>query len=136
MGCLAIASRQASLLMFLAAACLLPVTAHAQPSVETARCQAFLGAWSGTWSQGYYGTQWIHVTEVSQDCVARIAYNPTGSDVPVISTPFQVTNGVIQFVCHRAREGLCRLEVVDAELRVRYAEPSGFVNLGVFRKQP
>lgn len=114
-----------------AAACLLPWLAQAQP----ASCAGFLGAWSGTWSQGFYGTQWIHVTEVSPDCVARVAYNPTGPEVPAASSLLPVTGGVIEFPC-RGAVGSCRMEVVEAELRVRYSDANGFVNQAVFRKQP
>ena len=121
-----------SLRRLLAAACLLPLGVQAQP----ASCAGFLGAWAGTWSQGFYGTQWIHVTEVSPDCIARVAYNPTGSEVPAWSSEVPVTGGVIEFSCNRGSGGTCRLELADAEMRVRYSEPSGFVNLGVFRKQP
>ncbi len=120
----------------LAATSLLPCLAHAQASIDQANCQDFLGTWSGAWAQGYYGTQWISVTEVSQNCVAKVAYSPTGSNVPTASGQFQVINGVIEFVCHRANLGLCRLELVDGKLQIRYSEPSGFVNQGLFIKQP
>ena len=92
----------------LAAACLLPLAALAQPGAAPAGCAAFLGSWSGTWSNGFYGTQWIHVTEVSPDCVVRIAYNPTGPEVPATSSLLPVRDGAIEFACNRGTGGTCR----------------------------
>ena len=37
------------------------------------------------------------------------------------------------FDCN-VRGGTCRLEVVDEVLQFTYTDPSGFVNIGVFRK--
>jgi hypothetical protein len=113
-------------------ACAWLSTAQAQPEA----CARFLGSWSGKWSQGFYGTQWIHITAVSPHCIAQVGYNPTGPDIPPVRHPIAINDGVIEFVCHPARSGTCRLEFIDGELQVRYAEPSGFENLGVFRRQP
>jgi hypothetical protein len=113
-------------------ACSWLCAAQAQPEA----CTRFLGSWSGTWSQGFYGTQWIHITAVSPDCVAQVGYNPTGPEIPPVRHPLAINDGVIEFGCHPARSGTCRLELIDGELRARYAEPSGFENLGVFRRQP
>lgn len=115
-----------------AIACTWFPAAQAQPEA----CTRFLGTWSGTWSQAFYGTQWIHITAVSPECIAQVGYNPTGPEVPAERHALPIKDGVIEFVCHRARSGTCRLELVDGELRARYVEPSGFENLGVFRKQP
>lgn len=106
--------------------------AQAQPEA----CTKFLASWSGTWSQGFYGTQWIHITAVSPECIAQVGYNPTGSEIPAVRHPLAINNGVIEFVCHVARSGTCRFEFIAGELRARYSEPSGFENLGVFRRQP
>jgi hypothetical protein len=107
-----------------AIACAWLSAAHAQPEA----CTSFLGSW--------YGTQWIHITAVSPDCIAQVGYNPTGPEIPTERHALAIKDGAIEFVCHRARSGTCRLELIDGELRARYAEPSGFENLGVFRKQP
>jgi hypothetical protein len=115
-----------------AIACVWLSAAQAQPEA----CTRFLGSWAGTWSQGFYGTQWIHITAVSPDCIAQVGYNPTGLDIPAVRHSLAIKDGVIEFVCHQARGGTCRFELVDGELRARYAEPSSFENLGVFRKQP
>lgn len=118
--------------MLAAIACVGLSAAQAQSDA----CTRFVGSWSGTWSQGYYGTQWIHITSVSPDCIAQVGYNPAGPDIPAVRHAFAIKDGVIEFVCHRAQNGTCRLEVIAGELRARYFEPSGFENLGVFRRQP
>lgn len=124
--------RSALKLLPVAITCAWLTTAQAQPEA----CTRFLGSWSGTWSQGMYGTQWIHITAVSPDCIAQVGYNPTGPDIPGVLHALAIKDGAIQFVCNAGRSGTCRLELIDNDLRARYAEPSGFENLGVFRKQP
>lgn len=106
----------------------------AQPAAEIAPpvCTAFLGQWSGTWSQGYYGTQRIHVTHVSADCIATLAYSPTEAP-PTVAKQLAIQDGAINFACN-IPGGACRMEVVGDELRFTYREPGGFVNNGVFRK--
>jgi hypothetical protein len=115
----------------LAAACFLPCVCFAQAVPRT--CADFAGSWSGTWSQGSYGTQWIHVTEVSDDCVARIAYSPYAA-APSSTALVPIKAGVMQFTCHTGTGGTCRLEIREGELQVAYTDPSGFVNNGIFRK--
>lgn len=100
------------------------MTALDQPS--------FHGFWSGTWSQGFYGTQLIHVTHVSDQCVATLAYSPTEA-LPRLTREVPIEAGVMAFGCN-VPGGACRLEVKDGELRFTYTDPSGFVNTGTFRK--
>ena len=100
---------------------------------ERAACDQFLGLWSGTWSQGYYGTQRIHVTHVSDQCVATLAYSPTEA-MPQSARAIPINAGVMAFGCN-VPGGTCRLEVQDGELRFTYTDPSGFVNRGVFHKE-
>ena len=118
--------------LLVAIACTWLSAAQAQPEA----CTGFLGSWSGTWSQGMYGTQWIHITAVSPDCIAQVGYNPTGPDVPAVKHALAIKDGIIEFVCNPGRSGTCRLELKDGGLQARYADPSGFENLGNFRKQP
>lgn len=99
--------------------------------LQPSACTNFLGSWSGTWSQGFYGTQRIEVTQVSEDCVATLAYSPTEA-APTTAHQLPIKDGVIAFPCNAG--GTCRLEVVGAELRFTYREPSGFVNNGTFRR--
>ena len=119
-----------------AAACLGALAAQAQPVSVPAACGQFLGSWSGTWSQGFCGRQWIHVLDVSADCIAQVAYNPTGPDVPPQRHAMPVRDGAIEFACNAGTGGTCRLEIVGGELKTRYSDPSGFVNEGTFRKLP
>ena len=95
-------------------------------------CSAFLGFWSGTWSQGYYGTQRIHVTNVSDQCVATLAYSPTEA-APRVEHFMPIKDGVIAFGCN-VPGGACRMEVKEGELVFTYTDPSGFVNTGTFRR--
>ena len=106
----------------------------AQPDTRTTppACADFVGQWSGTWSQGFYGTQRIHVTQVTSDCIATLAYSPTEA-MPTVAHQLAIKDGVIAFACN-VPGGTCRMEVLGGELRFTYAEPSGFVNEGVFRK--
>lgn len=115
--------------MLLLAACGAPPAVLAQ-----ATCADFLGHWSGTWSQGFYGKQRIHITEVSPQCVATLAYSPTEA-VPTVAHQLPIRDGVIAFACN-GPAGQCRLEVQGEVLRFTFTDPSGFVNVGTFRKEP
>jgi len=117
-----------------AVACLVPALCFGQPAPDTVppACAAFLGAWSGTWSQGFYGTQRIHVSHVSDQCVATLSYSPTEA-TPQVAHSIPIQEGVMAFGCS-VPGGTCRLEVKDGELRITFTAPSGFVNTGVFRK--
>lgn len=121
---------------FVLAACVLAHAAFAQaaPAEVPPACASFLGAWSGTWSQGQYGKQRIHVTHVSEQCIATLAYSPTEA-MPERSHPMQIRDGVIAFACN-VPFGTCRIEVVDDVLRFTYKDPSGLVNVGTFRRDP
>jgi len=110
-------------------ACFAQVATEVQPP---AACTNFLGHWLGTLSQGYYGKQRIHVTHVTDECIATLAYSPTEA-APTVAHRLPVKDGFIAFGCN-VPGGTCRLEVVGAELRFTYTDPSGFVNNGVFRK--
>jgi hypothetical protein len=103
-------------------------------SVPSPACTGFLGHWSGTWSQGFYGKQRIHVTHVSDDCVATLAYSPTEA-APTATHQLQIKEGIIAFPCN-IQGGVCRMEVLGDELKFTYREPSGFVNQGTFRRGP
>lgn len=114
-------------LFALAACCAGP--AFAAPPAECAR---FLGDWSGQWSQGFYGTQRIHITHVSDQCVATLAYSPTEAP-PERSQQIPIEGGAMTFRCSTPGS-VCRLEVKDDTLRATVTVPSGFVNEGVFRR--
>jgi|CXWL01.1.fsa_nt_gi hypothetical protein len=103
------------------------------PASVPVECAQFLGSWSGEWSKGVYGTQWIHVTAVSEQCLANVAYS-AWSAVPPATRPIPIDGGVMVFPCNAATGGTCRLEIKGTELLATYTDPSGFMNSGVFRK--
>ncbi|MBX3660646.1 MAG: hypothetical protein KF740_19600 [Ramlibacter sp.] len=116
-----------------ATACLTPCLCLGQAHDS---CGQFKGAWTGMWSQGFYGQQWIHVTEVTETasgCMAQVAYSPVGAP-PATTYPIPVRDGVMQFQCNAGTGGVCRLEIQRGELLARYSDPTGFVNTGIFRK--
>ena len=123
--------------LLVAISCLVPYLcfgqAAAAPASVPVACAQFLGSWTGTWTHGVYGTQWIHVTAVSEQCLANVAYS-SWSAVPPTTRPIPINAGVMQFSCNAGTGGTCRLEVKGAELLATYTDPSGFVNSGVFRK--
>lgn len=111
--------------------CVAPALADGERAPS--ECTAFLGRWAGRWSQGFYGTQYIDVTDVSAQCIATLAYRPT--EAPA-STSYQVPirDGAMQFDCN-VPGSTCRLEINDGALRFTYTETSGFVNVGMFYKK-
>lgn len=113
--------------------CLCWGQSSATPASVPVACAQFLGSWTGTWSHGVYGTQWIHVTAVSERCIADVAYT-AWSAVPPTTRPIPINDGVMAFTCNEGTGGTCRLEIKGAELLATYTDPSGFVNSGVFRK--
>lgn len=103
------------------------------PGWALAQCDQFIGSWAGTWSQGQYGTHRLHVTHVSDQCIATLTYDFT--EVPsgvVYQVPIRA--GVMSFACNLPG-GSCRLEVRDDVLSFTYRDPSGFENRGTFRRQ-
>ena len=90
--------------------------------------------WSGTFSLGFYGKQRIHVTHVSGQCVATLAYSPTEA-MPESSHRIAIEAGAMTFACS-VPGSTCRLEVKEDTLHLTVTTPSGFVNTGIFRKGP
>ena len=124
-------ARTASFLL----AALLPCVCFGQqtaPEPETRTCREFAGLWTGTFAQGQYGPQRIHVREVSDQCAAKLVYNPAeGKPETIYEIPIRA--GAMEFACS-IPGGQCRLEYKDGELLFTFRGPSGFVNTGVFRK--
>jgi hypothetical protein len=115
---------------FAAPACFGTAAAEAVPP----ECSRYLGNWSGAWSLGFYGTQRLHVTHVSAQCVATLAYSPTEA-LPQSASQVPIQDGVMTFRCSVPGSS-CRLEVKEDELHLTVTTPSGFVNTGVFRREP
>ncbi|TWO68510.1 hypothetical protein FN976_23040 [Caenimonas sedimenti] len=122
--------------LLLAAVCLVPHLCLGQEGTRSVppECARFLGLWSGTLSLGFYGKQRIHVTQVSDQCVATLAYSPTEA-MPESSSQIPIQAGVMTFACS-VPGSTCRLEVKEDALHLTVTTPSGFVNTGVFRKAP
>jgi hypothetical protein len=103
------------------------------PAPHAPTCHQFAGLWTGTFTQGQYGMQRIHVRHVSEQCVGKLAYNPAeGKPETVYEIPIRA--GAMEFACS-VPGGSCRLEYKDGELLFTFGDPSGFVNTGVFRKE-
>ncbi len=120
---------------WLLAALLVPQVCAAQAPAEIVPpdCAKFLGKWAGTWSQGFYGTQRIHVTHVSPQCIATLAYSPTEA-LPQSSSQVAIQDGVMTFRCSVPGSS-CRLEVKEDQLHLSVTTPSGFVNTAVFPRE-
>jgi hypothetical protein len=120
-------------LHLLAAATLsVPLACAAQAAAPA--CADFVGDWTGTWSQGFYGRQRIVVPQVSEQCVATLAYSPTEA-MPTVWHQMPIRDGVIDFACN-GPAGRCRIEARGETLHFTFTDPSGFVNVGTFRKKP
>ena len=120
---------------WLLAGALLPQLCFGQATATAAppACAKFLGHWAGTWSQGFYGTQRIHVTHVSEQCMATLAYSPTEA-APQSAHQIPIEDGVMTFRCSVPGSS-CRLEVKEDELHLMVTTPSGFANTGIFRRE-
>jgi hypothetical protein len=103
------------------------------PEPDARACHHFAGLWTGTFTQGQYGPQRIDVRHVSQQCIAKVVYNPAeGKPETVHEIPIRA--GAMEFACS-VPGGLCRLEHRDGELFFTFEDRSGFVNTGAFRKE-
>ena len=104
----------------------------ASPEATAGSCEQFLGLWEGAFSQGQYGTQRIEVKEVSDQCLAKLVYNPIEGRPETVHV-LPIRSGAMVFPCS-VPGGRCHLVHKDGELAFRFEDPSGFVNTGVFRK--
>lgn len=81
-----------------------------------APCAAFYGGWSGTWSQGNFGAQWLRVVAVDVNCIAKLSYRDSKA-IPKVFQTAEIKNGG-----------------KGADLWGNYSNSSGGSNNGVFRK--
>jgi hypothetical protein len=100
-----------------------------------AGCAAFFGVWSGTWSQGNFGAQWLRVAGVDSGCVARYSYRGSNT-VPGSYEVKEIKDEKLSFVCNPSTGGTCIFSLHGDELWGSYSNPSGGTNSGVFRKIP
>jgi hypothetical protein len=104
------------------------------PGPDAPACTQFAGVWTGAFSQGQYGPQRIDVRNVTPQCLAQVVHNPReGAPETVYELP--IRNGAMEFACS-IPGGRCRLELQGGELLFTFGDPTGFVNTGVFRRQP
>lgn len=100
-----------------------------------ASCASFSGKWTGTWTQGGVGQNWLWVAKVEANCTAKIAYlgrNRTPSSFETVD----IKDGVLQWLCNQSTGGTCVLKYQGDELLASYSNPSGGVNNAVFRRIP
>jgi hypothetical protein len=99
-------------------------------------CAAFYGQWSGTWSQGGFGEQYLRVAEVKlagDKCVARYSYG--GVKTTVAKDTVEFSPDALTFLCNKSTGGTCIFERKGSELWASYSNPSGGRNSAVFRQK-
>ncbi len=98
-------------------------------------CASFFGVWTGTWSQGNFGEQWLRVAGVDSACVARYSYRDSNV-VPRSYEVKEIKDERLSFVCNPSTGGTCIFSLHGDELWGSYSNASGGTNSGVFRKAP
>lgn len=112
----------------------LAISKIAPPSPDVpAACAGFVGPWTGVWSIGDAGRQWLWVSEVDANCSAKIAYLDS-LRVPSGYGKAQISDGVLSFVCNRSTGGTCNFEQVGNDLWANYSNSGGGRNSAVFKK--
>jgi hypothetical protein len=91
-------------------------------------CAFFFGTWTGTWSVGSAGQNWLRVVGVDANCIAKITYSGG-----IVETT-EIKRGVLSFLCNKSTEGTCNFERHGDDLWGSYHNPAGGTNNGVFRK--
>jgi hypothetical protein len=107
------------------------------PEGVSAQCAAFHGHWSGSWSQGGVGQQFLRVVEVRAlgggGCQVRFSYSSSRS--PLVATQVvAVDSGSIAFVCNPTTGGTCVFRPAGNELTASYTNPAGGTNSATFRR--
>jgi hypothetical protein len=98
-----------------------------------ASCAAFSGKWTGTWSYGGIGQQWLWIMNIDTKCVAKIAY--LSSNCPPTSFEMvEIKDGVLEWICNKSTSGTCVLKRNGNDLWANYHNPSGGTNAAVFSK--
>ena len=100
-----------------------------------AACAALFGNWSGTWTQGGVGRQWLRIIGVDAACVATYAY--VGFErIPAAYDKATITDGRLSFVCNRSTGGTCVFERRGDTLSANYSNPGGGSNSASFARLP
>ncbi len=98
-----------------------------------ASCAAFFGGWTGTWSQGNFGPQWLRVFAVEANCVAKLSYT-NSENVPNVFITTEIKDGVLSFVCNSSTGGTCVFKRDKDVLQGTYSNPAGGRNNATFKK--
>lgn len=98
-----------------------------------ASCASFFGGWTGTWSQGGFGAQWLRIVSVDAKCIAKFTYSSSKTIMNDFQTA-EIKQGELSFVCNKSTGGTCVFERHGAELWGSYSNSGGGRNNGVFRK--
>jgi hypothetical protein len=117
------------------------VLADAQAAVAIAKpaenvppaCAAFSGKWSGMWSQGGIGQQWLWIMSIDNKCMAKIAY-VSSNNPPTSFEMVEIKDGTLEWICNRSTQGTCVMKRNGNDLWANYHNPSGGVNSAVFSK--
>lgn len=95
-----------------------------------ASCGSFSGEWTGSWSQGGIGQQWLWVAAVDANCMAKYAYL-SHSRPPERFRTAEIKNGALSVSCGGG--GACIFERHGDSLWARYSGSQG-TNSAVFEK--
>ncbi len=98
-----------------------------------AACASLVGQWSGTWSQGGIGQNWLWVVAIDANCTAKFAYLSHERPPKGFATA-QIKDGALSFVCNSSTGGTCVFDRHGEELWARYSNSSGGTNSAVFTR--
>ncbi|MBI5109554.1 MAG: hypothetical protein HZA62_12490 [Rhodocyclales bacterium] len=96
-------------------------------------CAAFSGKWSGMWSYGGIGQQWLWIMNIDSRCMAKIAYQP-GNTPPTSFEMVEIKDGTLEWICNKSTMGTCVMKRNGNDLWANYHNPSGGTNAAVFSK--
>lgn len=104
------------------------------PSTDVPKdCADFFGTWSGSWSQGNFGEQWLRVISVDNKCVAKYSYLPS-KNTPRFFETVEIKKGILSFICNKSTGGICNFERRGEKIWGNYNNSGGGSNSGVFQK--
>lgn len=98
-----------------------------------AECVSFGGEWTGKWSQGGIGQQWLWVMEIDAKCNVKLAYL-SHEKPPIGFDSGKIVDGTLSFLCNRSTGGTCSFSRHDDVLWASYGNPSGGTNNAVFER--
>lgn len=98
------------------------------------QCTAFVGKWVGNWQRNSHGSRWLHVSEVSDQCVAKWAYLEEDREPKGWNTG-TIVDGVLTVAGRTG--GVTVYKMNGQEIWVTYTSPSSNGNnQAVFTRVP